>query len=367
MESASWEDRVEPGTKAAGALLSAMHADLDDVLGGFGWWSGYTDQRRVALLSEYLMSSISGVSHALASASLQATTLAEKQFADAMWIHTRCLDVARTNPAASNDDFLASIQRGPSERRRMTEIEAAREHVFFHLAQTMDRLAASIIGVAALHVDIIRADWNDIRYALRRMDNGGKRPLDDPGTDGRLAQEDLLKVIRSAVVVGPVNWMEWMLRQRDTAAHRAPKTSWMLLVSGGAPDPRTVFPFYRQPGWSEVEAMASTGVNGGPNDLLIMREPQQIVDHFVEHVTGVVEAAMIAMKSLWDRRRRERTLLVQPGVQWPNVMEHIALQFDGFDASPLHVVGETIFTSPETSTRMSASKVMDSDRAFWRP
>lgn len=49
-----YELRVSKATGVLTRLGSVMVDDLDTAAGGFGWWHGYTDTRRIGLTSEYL-------------------------------------------------------------------------------------------------------------------------------------------------------------------------------------------------------------------------------------------------------------------------------------------------------------------------
>ena len=99
------------------ALARQMLDDLDPTDGGFGWWAGYMDQRRIALISEYVLSSVNGLSHSLIDASLQAEIYAERRTADDFWLRSVWKSVGENIPNASPHDFLGAQMRGLRERR----------------------------------------------------------------------------------------------------------------------------------------------------------------------------------------------------------------------------------------------------------
>ena len=48
-----YEQRVSKATGVLTRLGSVMVEDLDTAAGGFGWWHGYTNARRIGLIIEY--------------------------------------------------------------------------------------------------------------------------------------------------------------------------------------------------------------------------------------------------------------------------------------------------------------------------
>ena len=49
-----YEQRVSKATGVLTTRGSVMVDDLNAAAGGFGWWHGHTDARRIGLISEYL-------------------------------------------------------------------------------------------------------------------------------------------------------------------------------------------------------------------------------------------------------------------------------------------------------------------------
>ena len=46
--------RVSKTTGVLTRLVAVMVDDLDTAAGGFGWWHGYTEARRIGSITEYL-------------------------------------------------------------------------------------------------------------------------------------------------------------------------------------------------------------------------------------------------------------------------------------------------------------------------
>lgn len=215
------EAGVDAAIGAASMLYDEMLADLDTQQYGFGWWHGYMDQRRIALVSEYLISSVTGVREALESASFTFDHWAEQQFADDVWVR-KVLGSLGEN--AADETVLQALRRTGNDQKRDVRIRLAAEHLYYHLAQTFDRLAATAIGVCALNVNILKADWSVISN-----DDKFKRATGDRKRGGQpVAGAELQAAARAAMLdfvaaAGPVDWSEWVDGKRNTNAHRAPK------------------------------------------------------------------------------------------------------------------------------------------------
>jgi hypothetical protein len=71
-----------------------------------------------------------------------------------------------------------------------------------------------------------------------------------------------------------------------------------------------------------------------------------------------VETVVALLTALWDQRRADPLLLVQPGAQWPKVLEEPLLDFPGYgDRIRLALQGGQIRVAPDTGKRMRASGI----------
>lgn len=365
-EPAPFETRVQEATELVNALAQTLLEDLDPIKGGFGPWTDQLPDKERALISEYLFASVQGLSHALLSASLQVDVLNERSTADDTWLRAVWKTISETVTRATSNHYLAASKRGPIERRRDLQKGLAVEHGFYHLAQATDRLAACIIGIAGLNIEIIRADWSHIEGAVNPANKRHEGFLQPAGTPGRAAQDAVLKHISNAVSEGPNDWLPWLLRQRNTMAHRAPKMTWNLMVEGDHGNTRMVTPLYRQPGWSEVEAMVRNKERiNSPDDLLLMQDTAKVLEALVQDTAHLVRAALLQLTDLWAQRKTNPTLIQQPVQQWKNVLTTEVLHFPGYDLPRLKVQGDRLYVNPANGHRLRASKVMEADSDYW--
>jgi hypothetical protein len=363
-----YEAAVEPATTAFRALYREVLDDVDEVNSGITWWYGYTDWRRLTLISEYLLNSIIGVSRSLAEASLCAKLHREQLFADNNWLNSRWRAVGEASPRPAPSDFIrAATTRNGHERSRERQVLMTAEHCFYHLAQALDRVAAGVVAVAAFkRTNLIEVDWGSLdspRNAVR--DRQQSKFLEPLGAPGRELQDRLLKAADNTAAHGPVDWLPWLIRARNSATHRPPKMQLDFLTGDRRSSIGMLHPFYRQPGWTDTETLVAGGGGHGPAGMYIMKQTTQILDGLVGSVTGLTESLGKVMLEVWRTRRDDPRLLVQPGEQWPTVLGQPTLDFPGYGPdAPIHENGMA-HVSPDSAKRLKASRVMDAARGQW--
>jgi hypothetical protein len=156
-----YEKRVQSATDALDTFAGQLFEELDVVNGGgFRWWKGYCDWRRLALLADYLIASIQGASSALMAASLAADEVRTGAAADSDAMQQAMERMRSSTAKPSHHDFAAALPRDAVARRRTRTIAFSIEHCLFHLGQALDRLAAAIILVGGFGIeDVFLAQW----------------------------------------------------------------------------------------------------------------------------------------------------------------------------------------------------------------
>jgi len=103
-----------------------MLDDVDTKNYGFGWWQGYMDQRRIALISECLIASVIGVRDAISDAAFCFKEWTEQRYADDTWVRQT---LKALGSGASDQDVLRALHRRGNNKKRETRIKLASEHV----------------------------------------------------------------------------------------------------------------------------------------------------------------------------------------------------------------------------------------------
>ena len=346
---------------AASSLYREMLADLDTERFGFGWWHGYLDASRIALISEYLIASVAGVRDAMADAEFCFVEWTEQQFADTTWVRRTIKDLG---PNATDEQVLRALRRSGTDQKREVRLRLAKEHTFYHLAQTFDRMSAVVIGVAALNADIVHADWRvvdqDGRFRQAQSDTKG---AGQPPRGAALQQDVRARLLDAVERAGPRDWFRWVDGKRNTNAHRAPKTQMVITEQQSKKQPtRLVHLFERQPRWSVSEELVGNPA-GSLDEVWLLSDPANVLGGCVQSTANVAIEAMKTLSDVWQKRKADPALLVQPGGQWRKVLEEPLLAFDGYgDPLPMPRARE-LRVAPETGLRMQASGVFD--KALW--
>ena len=358
-------DAVKPYTKRVQGFNDTLVNELDTKNGAFSWWNGYTDDKRLILIGDYLVQSVIGITDSLGDAALAATEHKEKVHADDFWMNTTSQGVSIANPNASNEDFLRALKRGDVEEKRDRTIHSSAAHTFIHLCQALDRAAAAMAVVAGLDTEVLRVGWPHIeRWA--EQDRVDRPPFQAPTQQGIDVQKGVLDLSKRWVDFGPKDWLPWLVASRNSAAHRAPMTQWNILKLKKGRGDGLLRPFFRQPARSEMHSMSRPERNAADPlaSLVIIRDSPDVLLGLVDSMGRYMAFIVEELKKVWERRKSDPRLIVQPGRQWK--LEKLTdLKFDGYGIRPTIMKSGPVHVGPGLSRRLQAAKVMDDDRNFW--
>ena len=86
------------------------------------------------------------------------------------------------------------------------------------LASALDCLAGVVIGVAALPISILRADFDKARAKLKRI---------APANDGEKMQAQFAAMLEAGIAAaGPPGWLDWTLDFRNMLVHRGRRSEY---------------------------------------------------------------------------------------------------------------------------------------------
>lgn len=378
MEPADFQDyerRVRPATAALGAFSGQLVAELDLTDGAFPWWAGDADWKTLTLIGDYLIQSVIGASGALISASLSAKTHKEAIYAES-WALTQAWKKLAQSGETNIHAFTAAMPRDKAARRRSLTITQSAEDCFYHLGQTLDRLACAVIIVGGFEIsDVVSKDWGAVAGTPTRdglvadLSAATDRSRVQPsGTAGRQLQTDLLAPVRAADGYGVPGWLEWMRDTRNAMTHRSPGTKMNLLLGSVNTELKIARVFYRQPRWSEVQALVfGTGQNANPSllDGFVLRSSDDVLDGLCEAMKALVVALVDAMVTCWKARSANPGTISQPARQWTNTAPtEPATAFQGWGediSASFH--GDAVLM--RDGRRWIAARVMDDRRSDW--
>jgi len=323
------------------------------------------DWQRACLIGDYFMSAISGVQSSLNAAALATKRYRERQCSDNQWISNQWAQAGKQR-GVTPDDFVRAARRDHKAAEREVEMLASAEHCLLHLVQALDRLAVCVAVTSALRVEVLELDWSALaKFARTRAGKGHELLRQSPA--GEAEQLAILRMILDEPAVhGPIDWLAWLLRARNTVIHRPPKT-WLALMTSDRGRPTGLTrPFHRQPGWPEMEAWLNSR-HEGEFEIILNDEPASTLDGLTGSVCGLVTVLAERCSSLVSKRRADPKLLVQPGYQWPEYFDKPLLDFPGYGNPPkVRLNGIEVHVSPDTGRRMRAFRLLDAQAYEWK-
>ncbi|MFC1540364.1 hypothetical protein ACFL41_02600, partial [Gemmatimonadota bacterium] len=322
------------------------------------WWNSDLDDHRRILIGDHLLLCSSSVSTNLLEARLHLSELFD------MWSREahhkeRMFDVDDDGNLVQSDDrtnILEALLWG-----KMGELHAT--GFIRAVASTLDCLASTIIGVLAIPMPILTADFRK----LRRWST----ELVTPSSDLEVIQMEYFALLESAIEsAGPNEWVEWTIDYRDMAVHRARRlvtgqvgiTSYILNQRGQKiPKAEVTKDFPNSPRMSDVEALR------GPEPSFVLTESGE------ETVRGVMESLLYLLREstpplldIWGNRRDEPDLHYQPKKQWPRIPSVEKRKFEGYSPGTEPFNPKAIFAGEGLSIRLKAAALLDEEyEKFW--
>lgn len=365
----SYRSAVEPVTSSVARLMDEILADLDEAQGGIGWWRGYVGWQVSAELGEYLLSACGGVSEALIKASLAIQEYRESSCARDHALTQAWRAIAKRG--GSRDELIGAQQAlGDAGQRREDRLDAWLEQTIVSLGQALDRVAAVIVIVAGIKCDVIRTDWGELqKVAVKALKNGrgqGLRQgvLADVGTSGRERQNALLSDVLKPEDHGPEDWLSWLIAQRNTMVHRAPRMSLIQMVGTRARPTGVINPLPSQPDWVGTRAMIDAGKAGTMSSMFLVSTPQTVLEGLRGSMCTFLDQLLKETLYLWGARRSDPRLIVQPGGSWQPVPKSGTLSFPGY-GEPASMVTKEIAVHPSMGRRLRAARLMDDQVHLW--
>lgn len=359
---------VHSATSAALNLMNEIQDDLDIDQGGIIWWRGYVGWKVSAELGEYLLSACSGVAEAMIKASLAVKEHGEVSFArdDALVRAWRQIG----ERGGSLDEMLGAHRTlGDAGQRREDRIDAWSEQTIVSLAQALDRAAAVVIIVAGINQNVIRTDWGKLEsLAIKAPNNGPHQGLThgklaDAGTDGRERQNAVLSYVSSASDHGPTDWLPWLIKQRNTMVHRAPRLVLQQMIGSRRQATGIIKPFPRQPDWVGTRAMIEASKTG-LGSMSLDSAPQNVLEGLRGSVSTLLTALLEQSRELWLSRRADPSLIIQPGSSWNPLSKTAVLDFPGY-GDPAPAQTSEIYLHPSLARRLRAARLTDEQVHLW--
>jgi hypothetical protein len=328
---------------------------------GVGWWAPHPGTSRRIFISDQLDACTTSVTTNMVEAALH-------------WLEL--LD-AIDREDAFQADVIQMVAGEPRmvARPRTTPLESlgpdiVRLHqvgVARALSGALDCAAGTIIGVMALPMNILKADFQGvIRHFERRA---------APTTEGETRQYDFgQQLTRIVEQTGPAGWLDWLLNFRNMLVHRGRR------IEIGQFVPR--LPFLRDPlGRPIMRANVITQLPQEPDrsDVDVHLEPnippvltedvRQTLAGAMGSVRTLIEALAEQLIAAWDWRKTNPDALHQPRAQWPRTGEEARAgrqhPFVGYAPGTHRYEPGQLMSHPRTVRKMAAAALFDHQRHQW--
>lgn len=335
-------------------LRKLISADLDEKTFGIGWWSVYPDldhQRRI-LISDQLIQSLASIQDQIVEVKIHTLELFAAWDAEAKKMKSSM------NADTMTVDIPESIRPADDLDRALVGLHL--KGFFNGMCSALDCLAAGVIGVMALRVDLKTAGHP-----------GLKRHLADRPTYATLFQQSLFHEL--ALIEGrsgPNGWLDWMFDFRNMSAHRGRRLNftWLELQDTGLLK-RDMYPLYstnvvhclvKNPAVSELESFKDQALEplSEPGELTINELFLSVV-YYIEQVSE-----MLAVQ--WQERRADPRLAPQPLEQWKEIRNGSFRAFDGYSPGTIVLKADQAIASPERVRRLKCAAMDKKDFSIWK-
>ena len=241
-------ERLGVPTPMVRQLAEQVTGDLDPRTYGAGWWHGHLDPPRRVLIADQLVLDVRSVARNLLEATLHRL---EAEQAWAEWEER-----FRGHLRAGGDPSRLPPPRCPADELPFCQAGLHVAGVFRAVGSALDCLAGALIGVAALPMPILRADFHGTRRKLANK-------LRSQHPEWERLHQHLEGVIAQA---GPAGWLDWAIDMRNMLVHRGRHVTITILDVREPPQlivPPSVWAdrvhlvhlLPRDPGRSQVEVM----------------------------------------------------------------------------------------------------------------
>ena len=330
---------------------------------GIGWWAPHPGTSRRILISDQFYACTTSVSTNLIEAGVD-------------WLE---LLAAMDREDTFQADVIQIVDGQPQmcARPRMTPLESLTpDMVRLHqvgvaraLSGALDCAAGTIIGVMALPLSILKADFVGVQRHFRR-----KREA-PPTTEGETLQEQFaIQLTETIGRVGPAGWLDWMLNFRNMLVHRGRRIEIRQIVSretvlydasgGPIPRARVVNHLPLEPDRSDVDVYRKLDL-----PPVLTEDVRHTLKGLMRSVCALVEALGEQLAAAWEWRKEHPEKLSQPTAQWPvTATPNQQSTFAGYAPGSHAYKPEESESSmnPDMVTRLLAAALMDYQRHEWR-
>jgi hypothetical protein len=340
------------------ALQDEIFADFTEQSPyGIGWWAPDPGTSRRILISDQLYCCLDSVVNNMIEGALHWLEYLDARDRD----NARLAHAVKMTPAGPV--FDPPRPRNPFDQLCADLIRIHQAGMIRSFASVLDCLAGVMIGVAALPLNILKADFGKARAALGKI-NGA-------ANSGAAVQAQFNAQLEAALIsAGPRGWLDWTLDFRNMLVHRGRRIELgqllpvepVLLGPNGRPAPRAWRASHlpRDPGRSDIEVFLDF-----PSNTVLHEDGQRTLEDLTESTTKLLETVAAHLLDLWRWRRSHPGELRQPAEQWKNGPSTQSTGFSGYAPGSLSLDPNVGTLHPITARRIHAAALDDAARPQW--
>jgi len=324
---------------------------------GVGWWAPAPGTSRRILIADQLYCCVISVAGNMTEAALHWLEYLDASDRDSeRFVDTIKMENGRPTMAAPRP-------RSPLDQLAPELIRIHYAGIIRALASALDCLAGVIIGVTALPMNILKADFGKARTGLGKISGGAN--------DGAKMQAQFAASLEASIAAaGPPGWMDWTLDLRNMLVHRGRRIEYGQFVPrtpvlyGADALPilraRRVTHLPRDPGRSDVEVFLDT-----PWTLVLSEEGERTLKGLIDSTKTLLETTANNLLELWRWRRDHPAALRQPSAQWRDGRSIKSTGFNGYAPGTLELAPGMAMVHPVVARRIHSAALDDLARPQW--
>ena len=360
-------DRSTPGTARALGVETPNWEALERLVFndftteepyGIGWWAPYPGTSRRIMISDQLYACTTSVLTNLIETGVHWLELLDAVDREDTF-QADVIQIVEGQPQICAKPRMTPLESLGPDMVRLHQVGVARA-----LSGALDCAAGTIIGVLALPLRILKADFSGLQRHFERREA--------PTSEGETRQEQFANQLTETIgSVGPTGWLDWVLNFRNMLVHRGRRIEFgqfvrrepVLYDASERPIPRSrvVTHLPLEPDRSDID------VHREPDMPPVLTEDvRQTLNGAMRSVCALVEALGEQLAAAWEWRKAHPEELPQPRAQWPHV-DHTATPtrqppFAGY-APGSHAYDPGMFRlHPDTNRRLLAAALLDHQR-----
>ena len=337
------------------AILNDLHESPPF---GIFWWDSRMNPAHRILISDQLYTCVTSVSENLTEAGLHWLEFLNSRDRENSLIS---IDWENGQPLPKRSRPENALQALTSQMTTLHVTGVARA-----LSSALDCLAATIVAIIAMPLEILTAGFKRVRQHLEKI---RKKDVSSLTEHENRHAEFSEKFEESIVQSGPLGWVDWLLDYRNMLVHRGRRIQIGQIVPSEVLDskcfparPLQITHLPRDPKRSDVQVLRDLE---GLDKTLLTEDAGTTLKGLIKSTSNLAEAIAKELDRFWTWRRNHPNAMVQPTKQWQE--SNSATEFSGYKPGEFSLAFSSSLAQlhPDLAKRLRAAAVDDQNRRRW--